>query len=87
MAGRKQAAVKMQQLGMRRTLPRRDDEGTVLDKDGLDLWRDLELLTILRRLTQLKEDVTERTLWNRQGSEFSNRGDKTQIPGSSFPLS
>ena len=77
----------MQQLGMRRTLPRRDDVGAVLNKDGLDLWRELELLTILRRLTQLREDVTERTFWNQQGSELSSHGDKTQIPGSSFPLS
>ena len=66
--------MKMQQLGMKRTVPRRDDEGAVLDTDGFDLWRESELLMILRRLEQLRDDLAGRALWNRQGPELSSRG-------------
>jgi hypothetical protein len=70
MAGKKQAAAKIQQSEVRQTLSRRDDESAVLKADRLDLRREFEFLTVLRQLEQLCDHMAERGLGNRQSPSF-----------------
>ena len=51
-----------------------DDETVVFDPDGFNLRRELEFVSISRRVEQLMDDTVEGRGWNRKRAKFAGSG-------------